>query len=61
MNLLIFNLIWHISVWVWTLRVEIAGLSSISSSGTALEDMDFSFYQCWADILMFLITAGSNF
>ncbi len=27
----------------------------------ALEDMDFSFYQCWADILMFLITAGSSF
>ncbi len=29
MNLLIFNLIWHISVWVWTLCVEIAGLSSL--------------------------------
>jgi len=27
----------------------------------APEDMDFSFYQCWADILMFLITAGSSF
>ncbi len=29
MNLLIFNLIWHISVWVWTLCVEITGLSSL--------------------------------
>jgi len=29
MNLLIFNLIWHISMWAWTLCVEIAGLSSL--------------------------------
>jgi hypothetical protein len=29
MNLFIFKLIWDINVWIWTLCVEIVGLSSL--------------------------------